>query len=689
MKILIVSKNWLGDVLFQFPALEAIRERFPRAQIVCIAPRRCREILESHPAVDKVLIFDEKHEHRSIFSRLNFAVKLREEKWDQAYLFHRSRTRAFLVWLAGAKERYGFGRGRSWFLTKSVKEPAAPMHRVDYFLYFLRRLGFDRITTAQYRFHYSDQAKHSCEVLLGKQSLGDKSFVCFHLGANWEPKCWPVSHFATLADLIYERWQCPVVVTGATNDLPLVHDLQREAKKARIISLVAQTSLEELGAVFGRSLCLVTGDSGPMHLAAGVGTSLIALFGPTNPQWTGPRGIGDQEIITYVPPGYRVPWYGKQLPKDGWLSHISPQQVFAVLENKKWIPEINSDDGNKSLSSIEAAQVKNPYDEVRKVLVVTLSNIGDVILTTPVITSVAERFPNASVTVVAGPRAKCLLENSRFIQRLVIYDKGAHVLDQWKFICQLREDSYDWVIDIRNTLIPFLVSTKKRSPVFRKFRSVSMRARHLDVLRMMRLDVRDAPAFDFFDQENEQNALDKIKEEGVFADRDWILVAPAARSELKTWRLAGFREVIDRLLGEQAEDILLVGDNRERNIAEPLVEIHPKRIHNLAGRISLKETAALIARASLLLTNDSALMHLGFELNRPVVALFGPTSHEKYGHQGPRFRIVREPVFCSPCEKPICRFDRQACFEDLKSDTVFDTCKEFLNVQQSAVKSTL
>ena len=66
MKILIVTKNWLGDILFQVPAIEAIRARYPEAEIVCIAPSRCREMLEAHPTVSRVIVFDEKKEHRSL-----------------------------------------------------------------------------------------------------------------------------------------------------------------------------------------------------------------------------------------------------------------------------------------------------------------------------------------------------------------------------------------------------------------------------------------------------------------------------------------------------------------------------------------------------------------------------------------------------------------------------------------------
>ena len=110
MKIVVVMKNWLGDLLFQMPALDLILEKYsgasppqssgrirPPAEITCIAPERCREILEAHPAVSGFLAFDEKSSHRSWFARMRFLFELRQRgPWDQGYLFHRSRSRATL-----------------------------------------------------------------------------------------------------------------------------------------------------------------------------------------------------------------------------------------------------------------------------------------------------------------------------------------------------------------------------------------------------------------------------------------------------------------------------------------------------------------------------------------------------------------------------------------------------------------
>lgn len=319
-----------------------------------------------------------------------------------------------------------------------------------------------------------------------------------------------------------------------------------------------------------------------------------------------------------------------------------------------------------------------PSSAAGNILVVSLSNIGDVILTTPAIVSLAEQFPRAKITVVVGERAATLLEGSRLIHRLVIYRKKGSLWEKWLFLRQLQSEAYDWVVDLRNTLIPYLVKTRRRSPVFRCSKKMAFRERHLDVLGQMGLGAPPLEAFDFFGEAEKSSLLEKLRERGVTREGGWIVAAPVAASELKTWRQEGFREVLGRLAAERSEDILLVGNERERARVEALAALSPKRIYSIAGETTLRELAFVVSRASLLLSNDSAVMHLGYELNRPVVALFGPTHHERYGRTGHHFRVVRAGVPCSPCEKPVCRFGRQHCFEDLEADEVFRACKELL-----------
>jgi len=298
-------------------------------------------------------------------------------------------------------------------------------------------------------------------------------------------------------------------------------------------------------------------------------------------------------------------------------------------------------------------------------LVITLSNIGDVILTTPVITSLRAAFPAARFTVVAGPRAEGLLRGSRDINRLLIYDKQAPWAEKLKLVRDLREEFYDYVVDLRNSAFPFLVRANRRSPVFRPHRAKPARERHLEILQWMKIKRAPERAFDFFSRQDEESLLEKFKRKGWHPSLEGIVAAPGAGSEAKRWPLEGFREVLGRLLERTPQSIFVAGDERERGLGESLSQANPERIGNLAGEINLRELGALVSHAQLVLANDSACMHLAYELGRPVVALFGPSDPEKYGRQSALWKIVRETP-------PL-------TLQDLSSQRVIQACESLLN----------
>ncbi|HNX67995.1 MAG TPA: glycosyltransferase family 9 protein [Candidatus Omnitrophota bacterium] len=319
----------------------------------------------------------------------------------------------------------------------------------------------------------------------------------------------------------------------------------------------------------------------------------------------------------------------------------------------------------------------------KNILVVTLSNIGDVILTTPVMMALLERFPQAKITVVVGPRAQGILQRSSALHRVVIYDKKAALFLKLMFILELRGEKYDWVVDLRNTAIPFLVSCKKRSPLFRKFTQVNMRERHLEVLGMTGLKPSRPPApFQFFNEVDEIFALRALDAIGVQEINDWILIAAGAASARKRWPAEKFRDLVKRLHEKTGKKILLVGALSERPVAEYIAVEVPGAVKILCGDLTLAETAALVSKASLLVANDSALMHLGYELGTPTVGIFGPTNHDKYGHTGPKFRIARADAAQCKCNSHTLPYAKRSCFHGLSVDRVFQLSMELLNGTQ-------
>ena len=319
-------------------------------------------------------------------------------------------------------------------------------------------------------------------------------------------------------------------------------------------------------------------------------------------------------------------------------------------------------------------------NDVRKILVISLSNLGDVILTTPVFSVLKGQFPKAFLSVVTGPKAEPLLEGSCTVDEVIVYDKkNLNFFQKIKFVFELRKKHFDLVIDLRNTLIPYLIHpfSYRNRFVFGKT-TASMRERHLshlDFLNIPKMQTR----FDFFSEKDREECQTKLKSKSILAEKGFMVIAPGAGSYLKRWRIEGFSNVA-HYFSSQGKQIVVVGSEKERELGDQIEANSYEKIVNMCGSLSLRELAALLHGASLVLCCDSGVMHLANELNAPVVAIFGPTDERKYAKFGPHNRVVRKELDCTPCELAHCRFDRQYCMEDIATREVIQTCEELLGV---------
>jgi len=317
-KIMVFTKNWLGDVVFESPAIKAIKENFPDSELVCVAPKRCHPILENYPYVDRVMLFDEKGKERSLGSKKKRVDEWKHEKFTRAYLFHRSFTRAALTAWAGIPYRAGYNtKGRGFLLTNSVSISSDDLHDADYYMHLLKELGLKCELGTPYEFHYSNADEIRVLRLLHKMNIEKNKFLVFHTGGNWEPKRWPMESFYNLMKLIQAKGPLPILLTGTNEDAERIGALIRRGLDldTPILSLAGETLIGELGALFSFAKAVVSNDSGPLHMACGVGAKTVALFGPTNEVKTGPRGRGQSIVI-----------------KKNEIQNIQPEDVLKALE---------------------------------------------------------------------------------------------------------------------------------------------------------------------------------------------------------------------------------------------------------------------------------------------------------------------------------------------------------------------
>lgn len=297
--------------------------------------------------------------------------------------------------------------------------------------------------------------------------------------------------------------------------------------------------------------------------------------------------------------------------------------------------------------------------DVRRLLLISLSNIGDVVLTTPVMAALHRQWPAAALTLLVGPRAAELFERDPRVAQVIPYEKQRSLGSHLALIAALRRQRFDVVVDLRHGLLPWLVGARSRSALWRSSADGASHrtAVHLEVVRRMGIPIDGARPQLFTGPEDDAAVARWLAE--IPAGVPLVAVAPGARSHLKRWTPEGFAHLCDALISEFGAQVLLVGDQEDRPIADQVVAAMQRQPMNLTGRTTLRQLVALFRRLSLVVTNDSASLHLAVAAGTPVVALFGPTDPRKYGPTGPRDQVVRLDLVCSPCERALCPYEHE------------------------------
>ena len=326
--------------------------------------------------------------------------------------------------------------------------------------------------------------------------------------------------------------------------------------------------------------------------------------------------------------------------------------------------------------------MKIDKNKVKKVLVIGLSNIGDAVLTTPVIHVLRRDFPQAHLAVLAGPRAFSVFKSDTRIDKKIIYDKGISWKNKLRLVNRLRQDKYDLVVDLRQSAFNIFLGARYSTPLFAKPPKslVHMKDRHLWKLRSLGLNIDGLFGPSVIFSENDRNYIDQLFNKWQLkAGQTIIAVASGARSMTKCWQSQGYRQLIERLVKVFKAKIIMVGDSQDELLAQEIITGIKPLPFNAAGITTIGQLAYLLSKCRLLISNDSAPMHLGWAVKTPVAAIFGPTDYKKYAPCGPDDIVIRKDLSCSPCERALCPKGTRECMKLISVDEVFAACKKILN----------
>ena len=330
--ILIIKMSSLGDVLHTLPFVAELRERFPQARLTWLVHPQFSGFVPDPPMVDEVIYFDKVKfnkmslgkkwscfkEMRSLLHSRNFDLVI-----DMQGLF----KSAVLAAISGCNNRIGYCEMRegSGLVSKAITGAHAKDHVIERYLDVARYLG---CAVKDIRFPMPDLQKE-WQAVQEKTEAVKEPYVILVPGARWETKKWPIEYFSELAEMMLRDGK-QVVLAGGPEDASL--GSQITGLSPGVTDLTGKTGLRELGALIQHCTAYISGDTGPLFIAAAMKRPLIALYGPTRPDRTGPYGSSEAVIIRA--PVSCAGCLKKRCSKWICMKAITPEMVFDEYKKK-------------------------------------------------------------------------------------------------------------------------------------------------------------------------------------------------------------------------------------------------------------------------------------------------------------------------------------------------------------------
>lgn len=338
-----------------------------------------------------------------------------------------------------------------------------------------------------------------------------------------------------------------------------------------------------------------------------------------------------------------------------------------------------------------------------KILIIRLSSLGDIILTTPLIEAIKKKDPDAKIDYLVKKEFAEILRGNPHLNRIIPFDskgldKGLSGL--LSKIKDLRKEGYSHIIDIHNTprsriisgLIPGTITLRYNKQALKrrllrwgfKVNTVHTIDAYLGALAPLGppgIEEGDKCPRIYLEKKEKEKAEQLLKENGLDQAKVLLGINAGAKWPTKMWPKERFIAVTKKTADELGAKVLIFGGPEESELSEDIaVEIGEAAL-SIAGKTSLKESAALIAKCTLFLSNDSGPMHMATAVGVPVVALFGPTVQAFGFSPKGKSIVIEKELDCRPCSlhgSIQCPKGHFECMNLIDVDTVFEALKTLL-----------
>lgn len=339
--ILLIKMSSLGDILHTLPFAAELRKLYPNAKISWLVHPQFAGFVPDAPVIDEVLYFDKKKfNSMSLGDKYRYFCEMKKllqsKHFDLVLDMQGLFKSAVLAAISGCDERLGYCELRegSAFVSKAITGAHSKEHVIERYLDVARYLGAD-VPVGELDFPMPNLDKETASVWEKLQAKGmakDSEYVVMVPGARWWTKEWPLEHYAKLANMIINGSEKYVVLAGGPDDAVKGAKVKELSNNDYVIDMTGQTSLRELAALIKGCKYYVSADTGPLHFAAALKKPLVAMYGPTKADRTGPYGSKNSTVL--LSPAKCKGCLKKKC--DDWhcMHDITPEQVYEEVQ--KW-----------------------------------------------------------------------------------------------------------------------------------------------------------------------------------------------------------------------------------------------------------------------------------------------------------------------------------------------------------------
>jgi predicted lipopolysaccharide heptosyltransferase III len=340
-----------------------------------------------------------------------------------------------------------------------------------------------------------------------------------------------------------------------------------------------------------------------------------------------------------------------------------------------------------------------PIEGPRNILVIKLRYIGDVVLSTPVLSRLREGFPKARIAMLVNAGTEEIVQDHPAIDELMVVER--ETMRNWRLLVELRRRRFDVVLDLtdgdRSAILGWLSGAPTRigynsehlwrGRLYTHIVKADRFAMHTIQYHLAATEALGlsglVPEPQISVSRDAKNAVKSLLQEaGVDPDKPFVCLHPGARWWFKSWPAERFGALADRIQTDTQAQALFLGSERDRGVIGDIATAMRTSCRNLVGRTRLQDLAAILSRALLMISNDNGAMHIAATMSTPVVGLFGPSDPAIWGPWGIGHRIFYKQIDCRSCFHPDCFRGEANCMRLISLDEVWEAVRHRLTAKQ-------